>query len=211
VTLARLTEWLDVVVVRTGPYAPLVLFGASFLEYVFPPFPGDALVLLGAWYAVHGDISWPLAFAAVTAGALIGAVVDWRVGRALGTHLGERFAARAHLAEKLARFQASYRRWGPWLLVANRFMPGVRALFFVVAGASGVPLSRVLVFGGISAAAWNALLLLAGAFVARNVDELSGLMSRYTSIAWVIVAAVLAAIAGRFVWKRRRARAAPTS
>ena len=68
-----------------GAFATLVLVAArhglhgpvftdynlgSLVEYVFPPFPGDTLVVLGAWYAVNGKISWPLAFAAVTAGAV---------------------------------------------------------------------------------------------------------------------------------------------
>ena len=57
---------------HTGPYAPAVLLGASFLEYVFPPFPGDVLVTfcskqLGAgWddiccrmYGTEGTLSVP--------------------------------------------------------------------------------------------------------------------------------------------------------
>ena len=199
---ARLSELLA----RTGPAAPLLLFFAAFVEYLFPPFPGDALVVLGAWYAAHGQLSWPVTFASVTLGAVAGAAADWRIGRWLGARIDAR-AARGRLDRaRVERFEAAYRRWGPLLLVANRFLPGVRGFFFLAAGAAGIPLWEVLVFGGLSAAAWNGLLLFAGAGVARNLDELARLAGRYTTSA--ALAVVLAAGVALAVWAWRRRRRA---
>ena len=198
-----MTAWIAAAVTATGPYAPALLFAASFIEYVFPPFPGDMIVLLGAWYAVQGQLSWPLTFAAVTAGAVAGAFVDHRVGVLLGRGLAHGWAARLGLdPDGLAGFQASYRRWGALLLVGNRFLPGIRAFLFVAAGASGVSLRAALLYGGISAALWNALLLVAGAVLARNVDELVALLRRYDGVAWTVLG--LAAAAGLLVWLMRR-------
>jgi membrane-associated protein len=209
VTLARVVELLAETMSRTGPYAPLVLFGASFTEHVFPPFPGDALVVLGAWYAVQGSLSWPATFAAVTAGAIAGAALDWKIGRVLGPRVEARAAARGESSSlRLARFEAAYRRWGPWILVANRFLPGLRATFFLVAGACRVPLREVVVFGGLSAALWNGALLAAGALLVKNLDELGLLVGRYTRAVWIVLAALALAVAVRVAWKRRRRRAA---
>jgi len=196
-----LAEWMA----RTGPYAPLLLFFAAFVEYLFPPFPGDALVVLGAWYATHGQLSWPVTFAAVTAGAVAGAAVDWRIGRWLGERLEARAAKGMLDRSRLERFEAGYRRWGGLFLVVNRFLPGVRAFFFLAAGAAHIPLWEVLLFGGISAALWNGLLLGAGAFAARNLSELVGLFQRYTAGAWIVVgAAGLLALAAWLGGRLRR-------
>ncbi len=201
----RLAELLAELLSRTGPAAPLLLFLAAFVEYVFPPFPGDLLVVLGAWYATHGAISWPLTFAAVTGGAVLGAAVDWRVGRWLGARIGERAAAGRLDRTQVARFEAAYRRWGGLLLVANRFLPGIRAFFFVAAGASGIPLWEVLLFGGVSAALWNGLLLAAGAFLARNQEELVELVGRYnTAVLALLAVAVVVGLV--WIWRARRAR-----
>lgn len=198
-----MSAWISAAVAATGPYAPALLFGASFVEYVFPPFPGDMIVLLGAWYAVQGQLSWPVTFAAVTAGAVAGAYVDYRLGVLLARGLAHGWAARLGLdPQGLARFQASYRRWGALLLVANRFLPGIRAFLFVAAGASGVPVRAALLYGGISAALWNALLLAAGALVARNVDELVALLRHYDTAAWTVLG--LAAVVALVVWLGRR-------
>jgi membrane protein DedA with SNARE-associated domain len=201
----RIAQSFSVILERTGGAAPLVLFAATFIEHVFPPFPGDLLVVLGAWYAVHGQISWVAAFASVTAGAVAGAWVDYRIGAALGRGLEHRLSARHPALEaKLEKFEASYRRFGNWLLVLNRFFPGVRAFVFLAAGASGIPLRRVLVLGGLSAALWNALLLALGGLAARNVEELLELLRQYTRAAWMLLAA--AALLALVVYALRRLR-----
>jgi membrane-associated protein len=190
----------------TGAYAPLVLFFASGVEYVFPPFPGDLVVLFGAWYAAHGELSWPATFLWVTAGAMAGAAIDYRIGAWIAPRVSRRAAEGGHpFAERLARFEVSYRRWGGWLLVFNRFLPGIRAFLFVAAGASGIPLRRVLLLGGLSACAWNALLLAAGAYAAQNVDELVLLFRRYTNAVWYLLGAVALFLFSRALIRRLRA------
>lgn len=204
-TLERLVATLSEVLARTGPAAPLVLFLGSLVEYVFPPFPGDSLVVLGAWYAVNGKISWPVAFAATTAGAVLGAWIDYRIGGALGAALERGAARRGPITlENVRRVEAGYARWGAWFLLANRFLPGVRAFLFVGAGAARLPPRKVLLWGGVSAAAWNALLLVVGALLVRNLEEFLHLLARYTTAAWVVMGLVAALVLLRLVLRTRR-------
>jgi len=93
------------------------------------------------------------------------------------------------------------------LLLANRFLPGVRAFVFIGAGAAGIPLARVMLLGGVSAALWNGLLLGAGALLVQSLPELIELFRAYRNVAWALLAAavVLAAAAAAL---RRRLRAA---
>jgi len=191
-SLQELAAALTKATAVTGPWAPALLFLATFIEHVFPPFPGDLLVVLGAWYAVQGQLSWPMVLGCTTAGAVVGAWVDYRIGVAVGKKLDERATGSRWLtAERLAAFDAAYRRWGSWLLVLNRFMPGVRAFLFLAAGAAGLPERRVVLLGGLSALLWNALLLAAGGLLAHNLDELLGLVDRYMRGAAVVLAAVV--------------------
>ena len=208
-TLHALLGLLRSAIAATGPWAPAVLFFATFVEHVFPPFPGDLLVVWGAWYAVQGQLSWPLLLACGTAGAVAGAWVDHRLGVALGRRLDAR-ASRSRLlpAERLAAFEAAYRRWGSWLLVLNRFMPGIRAFLFVAAGASGLPVGRVVLLGGLSALAWNALLLAAGGLLASNEERLVELVDRYTVAAGALLALAALLLLARSLWRRARARRA---
>jgi membrane protein DedA with SNARE-associated domain len=205
--LERVVATLSEALAETGPAAPAILFLGSLVEYVFPPFPGDTLVVLGAWYAVNGKISWPVAFVAVTAGAVVGAWIDYRIGVSIGAALERGAKRRGPITlEHVRKVEAGYARWGEWFLLANRFLPGVRAFLFVGAGAARLPVGKVLLWGGISAAAWNALLLLAGAFLVKNLDEFVHLLERYTTVAWVGMALVAAVLLVRFVLTRRKKR-----
>jgi membrane protein DedA with SNARE-associated domain len=204
-TIERVVAALSEALARTGPAAPAILFLGSLVEYVFPPFPGDTLVVLGAWYAVNGKISWPLAFVAVTAGAVVGAWIDYRVGVALGAALERGAKRRGPITlEHVRQVEAGYARWGEWFLLANRFLPGIRAFLFV--GAARLPLGKVLLWGGISAAAWNALLLLVGAYLASNLSELVDWLERYTALAWMVMAVVAALLLVRLAIAARRRR-----
>lgn len=205
--LERLAQSLSELLARTGPAAPAVLFLGSLVEYVFPPFPGDTLVVLGAWYAVNGVLSWPSTFVAVTAGAVAGAWIDYRIGAVLGRGLEEGATRRGPLTvERLRKVEEGYRRFGAWFLLANRFLPGVRAFLFVGAGAARIPVGKVLLYGGISAAAWNALLLVVGAFLVRNLGEMTAWIQRYTTFAWVGMLAVAAVLLARVVVRRAPGR-----
>ncbi len=203
---AELARRLDSVLGKAGPAAPLLLFLASFLEYVFPPVPGDAVAVLGAWYATHGGLSWTVLFLSLSLGAMAGTAFDWRLGLWLGARLDDRAAVGRLDRDRLERFERAYRRWGGLLLVVNRFLPGVRAFFFIAAGAARIPLWKVLLYGGISAALWNVVLLGAGALLARNEQELLGLFARYDTVAWI--ALVLVCAIAIILWRRKRVRSA---
>lgn len=170
------------------------LAGAAAVEYVFPPFPGDTVVLAGA--ALVAAYGWPVApvFIALTAGAAAGSMTAWWVGarwlRRRATTASERSAG---LRQAIAHLE----RRGTAYLLLNRFLPGVRAFFFVGAGIAGMRFSVVLFWGLLSAVAWNAVLLAVGFWVGRNVEGLEGLMRDYNLVAGgiVLVSMVLMALA----------------
>jgi membrane protein DedA with SNARE-associated domain len=202
---------LDHLVREAGPAGlALIAFGA-FVEYVFPPFPGDAVTAFGGLYAVRGG--WPagLVFALVMAGSLASAFVDY----GFGLWPGRRFDAAPadawhmrHLSrERLQGWEQRSRTRGiVWLLV-NRFLPAVRGPIFVAAGVARMPAWKVLVFGGLSALVWNALLFGAGYAVGGEAERLGPLLVGYSRAAWLALAAIGLALAIRSLLRRRRRRA----
>ena len=128
----------------------------------------------------------------------LGKKIDYRIGVALGAALEKGASRRGPITlDHVRRVEAGYARWGAWFLLANRFLPGIRAFLFVGAGAARLPVGKVLLWGGISAAAWNALLLLVGAFLVKNLDEFVHLLQRYTVVAWAVMAVVAALLLAR--------------
>jgi membrane-associated protein len=98
-----------------------------------------------------------------------------------------------------------YEQHGAMYLAVNRFLPALRAFFFVGAGLSRMSAGRVIVFGGISAALWNALLMVLGYAVGNNWEALRELAERYAAATLVLIVLAVIAVAGRFLWGNRRA------
>ncbi len=175
-----------------------VLSAAAFVEYVFPPFPGDTVVVVGAVWAVRADQGLAAVLVAVTLGALLGTVVDWFAGRRAAQHLEQLSERRRAQVDRLVD---GFRRYGPVLLVANRFVPGIRALFFVAAGVAELRLPAVVAWATVSAALWNGALLGLGAWLGWNLELLLTAV-RQVGIGVAVVLAVGAGL-GALAWSRR--------
>jgi membrane protein DedA with SNARE-associated domain len=181
------------------------LFFAAALEYVFPPFPGDTVTLLGAFLAARASYSSAWVLLTVTAGSVAGSYLDYLVGRWWSRRPIEELSGRARRArEKMAPVLDRFARHGTSYIAINRFLPGIRALFFVAAGMARLPVWKVLLFGALSALAWNAGLIALGAIVAAQFEELLGWVRTYTSAVWVVLGAVAFVLIVRIVWQRRR-------
>jgi membrane protein DedA with SNARE-associated domain len=192
---------------QEGPAAYLVLAAASALEYVFPPLPGDTVALFGTFLAATAGYDPLLVYVVLTGGSIGGSLVAWGFGLYVGRHeegwpgflRGEGTAARIH------RVIDSFERRGAIFLSLNRFLPALRALFFLAAGMAGMRAWKVVLFGGASAAVWNLLILLVGFGVGNNWERLVQLSEHYTWASLGVVALVALAFGARYLIRQRRA------
>lgn len=206
-------EILDRLMREAGPAGLALLAAGAFVEYVFPPFPGDTVTVLGGVWAVRGG--WPvwLVYSLVMAGSLAGALLDFAAGRWVGQRL-DRAPAQAWYLKRVDRaallqWEERFKTSGVWWLAVNRFLPAIRGPIFFAAGVARVPLWKVVAYGGVSAFVWNGLLFAAGYAVGGEADKLLDLVQTYGKLAWMAVAMVVVVLAGRWWTRRRRARADP--
>lgn len=163
------------------------------LEYVFPPAPGDALALLAIVLTLRADHDLVVVFLALILGAVVGSLVPYAIGRTLSKP--QPGAARAlpgwlggeRGGRLLARALSQFERRGAALLMANRFLPSLRAVFFVAAGTRRMPLGQVVVLGGLSATLWNAGLVAVAYLLDAQWDRLQATLGYYSVIAWITV------------------------
>lgn len=202
----ELFAWLQ----RTeGPLPYLVLGLASLIEYVLPVFPGDTVTLFGAFLAATAGWSPAWVYLVLNVGALGGGMSAYAFGRWLGERREERSPrflrtqqARRALDAAIARFE----RHGVAYLALNRFVPALRAFFFVAAGLARLPAWKVALFGGLSAATWNALLLAAGWMVGDNFERLVELSKTYSYGAFFVLALLGIGVGARAYRAARRRR-----
>jgi len=206
--MRRMDALLDTVAAHQDFLGPLVLFLSAALEYLFPPFPGDTVTLFGAFLVSARGWSLPLVLATVTAGSLVGATLDYWLGTWLAKKEEGGWQRRGLWSkiipdhERLRDLQRRFARHGAAFIAVNRFLPGLRAFFFVAAGMAGMRLRAVLFWGGLSALAWNLLIVLLGMGLGASFEELQQLARQYAIGVWILIAVVIAGLCLR-AWIRR--------
>jgi len=192
-----------------GPqyWAYALVAAAAAIEYVFPPIPGDTVALFAVALAVRAQLHWALVYLALTLGALAGGLAAWGFGIWLANNEENwpSFLKTPRATRALDAVRRGYAQHGAMYLVANRFLPALRAFFFIGAGLSRMNAAPVIAFGAISAALWNALLMLVGYAVGSNWDVLRSLAERYAAAMLILVIVAVAGIVARFIWDSRRA------
>lgn len=166
----------------------VVLALGAFVEYVFPPFPGDVIVLVGGFFAARGAIPIWIAFVSLVIGSTVGASFGWLMGRvAMENESSRRFLFRLVKKENIERLEKIYGRYGNLALLLNRFIPGIRATFMIGSGIAGFGLLRVAFWATLSAILWNSLLILLGFIFSHNFDAMFNFFYTYTYVLYAMI------------------------
>jgi membrane protein DedA with SNARE-associated domain len=172
-------------IVETAPMwlSVSVLFFATWIEYIFPPFPGDTILVAGGFFAARGAISPYETFIVLVLGSTSGCVIAWWIGHgALRFPQSRNLLLKLIKSDQLTSLENLYKRYGILILAFNRFLPGVRGFFMIAAGLAQIPLRLVVIWGTISAMFWNALLMMVGLFFSDNLESLLNLVNNYTKV-----------------------------
>ena len=179
----------------------------AWLEYVFPPSPGDSTMLFAFFLAGRGTMSLPAVAAAALSGCILGAMTAYAIGARLGRSYF--FLRSAWARAELARIERWYARHGARFLLINRFLPGVRGFFLYAAGITRLGAGAVLIHSTVSNLLWILLLAWGGTSLGSTWEEVRVVFRRYVwGIAlFLAVYVVLAVVRAR----RRSAPVTPSS
>jgi membrane-associated protein len=129
--------------------------------------PGDTLLFTAGLLATTGAIGTPLwaVVLALVAAAVVGGEGGFFIGRSAGRAVLER--SRLVQDDQLERAERFFARHGRKTLVLARFVPVVRTLVPVVAGAARMPQRTYAAGNVVGAVLWAAGLTLTGAWLGR--------------------------------------------
>lgn len=132
--------------------SPLLVYGffflSGFLQIVFPPYPGDSVLVFGGCLGGAGGTAW-----AALLGYLTATIATSLALFELGYRLNRRifsvpFIARIMPLEKRGEVENKYKKFGVGLLAVCKFIPGVNTLVVLLGGVLHYP--RALGMGAIT-------------------------------------------------------------
>jgi membrane protein DedA with SNARE-associated domain len=174
-----------------------------------PVVPGELAMIAGAVYAGSGELNivavGVTAVIASFAGSAIGYVIGRLGGRALVTRFGKYVLIREH---HLGRAERTVDRFGWLIIVAARFIIGLRELSGIIAGTVRMNPVVYLISSAAGAAAWVATWVSLGYLAGGHIGTIYADLTRYAVYAAIAAAVVIVALGAYHLRKRRRARAA---
>lgn len=127
------------------------------------PFPEDLVLLAGGTLVAAGSASWPLMSAVAVLGVLCADGALFHLGRAGGRRAAlNRRLSRVLTPARIAWVRRHLARYGALTVFAARFIPGMRAATFLLAGAGGMPRRSFFLADGLGVLIYAPLLTYLG-------------------------------------------------
>lgn len=174
------------------------------VENLFPPIPSELILPLAGFLVSRGEMDFIPAILVATTGSLAGAYMLYALGLWGGRPLVLRYGRLLRVGEgDLDRAEGWFGKYGEWVVLLARMVPGARSIVSIPAGMLKMPLGRFTLLTILGSAIWNTLLISAGWFLGgnwRRVTDTVGSISNAVLVIMLVVAIGLA------IWWWRRAR-----
>ncbi len=188
----------------------LLVFAAYIVENIFPPLPGDTMLVFTAYvFGLNhdrGDFVW--LYGASVAGAIVGFMLMVSLGRYLGRQFFLEKNYKYASGDFLCRVERYFDRYGKGVILWNRLFFGLRPVIGLVSGMSGLRWYRILGLVSISAVLFNAAFILLGYVLGENWSLIESILEKYTVI--TVSAALLLIVLFIRKWVRRKKKTPPS-
>jgi membrane protein DedA with SNARE-associated domain len=187
---------------------------AILIETFVPPIPSEAILPVAGFLAYEGRMSAWGAWAAATIGAVIGALLWYAIGAALGRDRARQVVGRIPFLDfaDFDRAESVFAKWGGTAVLVGRCIPMVRSFVSIPAGIERMPIWKFSLYTFIGSGAWNAIWIglgfMFGPAIRPILEQWSGLIS--TVAVGAIGLLVLIFVAVRVTKRIRQARAETT-
>lgn len=181
---------------------------AVLIETVFPPVPSEVMLPGAGFLAYEGRMSYWGALLAATCASLLGALLWYGLGAALGPHRTRALLEAVPLmdGQDMDRASAFFDRWGGPAVLVGRCVPLVRSVISVPAGIVRMRTVTFVVYTVIGSGVWNAIWIGLGFVFGPAIQPV---LERWSQVLSNLTLAVIGALLVLFVLRRVRRNRRP--
>ncbi|MDZ5444779.1 DedA family protein [Micromonospora sp. 4G57] len=200
-----LTGWVATVIDSLGALGVAFLVA---LESIIPPIPSEIVLAMAGYLSAEGRFNVVLIVLAATAGSLLGALVLYWLGAALGEERLKRWLDHIPLVDRddLEKADRWFERHGRWAVLIGRLVPVVRSLVSVPAGANRMPLGEFVLLTTIGSGVWNALIAGLGFALGSRWQQVDRYSDWFNYAIFAIFGVMIVSWSARKIRKRRARR-----
>jgi membrane protein DedA with SNARE-associated domain len=159
-------------------YGLLVVPGVIGLENVVIPFPGEtALIIASVISGTKHDLNIASVILTATGASIIGRMIGYVIGREFGYWLLLRYGGYLRITESRIKLgQYLFLRHGGKIILIAQFLPVLRSIAGILAGANRMPWPHFMLTNIIGAVLWATFYGLAAYSLGRQAEQLGGWM-----------------------------------
>jgi membrane protein DedA with SNARE-associated domain len=169
------------------------LAAGLFIDSFGIPIPSEILVPLGAVLAGQGRFTYWAVFVIGTGAQVLGGLLGYVIGRYGGEPFLEKYGKYVLITKRdLERTHKAFAKYGNWLTMVGRCVPGIRGLIAYPAGIAEMKISTFLIFTTLGSAVWTALLMCLGWGIGDRLETLDQLAGKFSLLGILLIIGVVA-------------------
>jgi membrane protein DedA with SNARE-associated domain len=189
-------------------HGSLALFGLLVLGIAGVPVPDETLLVIAGVLVGQSRLHAVPTYLAAFLGSAVGITISYLLGRGAGVVVIHRHGHRLGIASKdIEQVRAVFRGGGRWGLMLGYFVPGIRHLTALLAGAANLEFGLFARFAYTGAAIWSAAFITLGLSVGDRWETVTSQIETHTRTVAIVV--LLAIVAFWLIWRRRRTPEVP--
>jgi len=181
----------------------VALFSFAYIENVFPPSPSDLVVIVGGSLVSQSAINFIPTLLLTSLGSVLGFMTLYFIGSQLDKKVLRAGKIRFISLDALDKAEKWFIKYGYFIILANRFMPGTRSVISFFAGLSELKVKKTIMLAAISALAWNTIIIYLGIIFGNNIATIDFYLSRYSNIVLAITAVAVLFFIIRYIWQKK--------
>jgi membrane protein DedA with SNARE-associated domain len=181
----------------------LGMYGLLAAGVIALPVPEDSTLIVAGCLVARGRWALTPTWTAAAAGCITGITLSYLLGRFVGLAGLKRFSQYVGLtAERRDRAEAWFHRVGKWSLLMAYWVPGIRHLAALTAGASHLRFRVFVLFAWSGACIWVTTFLSLGYWVGEEWER--AVHYAHQPQLWLLIAFCAAVIALWLQWRRNQ-------
>ncbi|HWB29018.1 MAG TPA: DedA family protein [Vicinamibacterales bacterium] len=183
-------------------HGSLALFGLLVLGVAGLPVPDETLLIIAGMLIDQSRLHAGPTYAAAMFGSAVGITISYLIGRAAGIIVIQRHGHRLRVpTDSIEDVRAVFRRAGKWSLTFGYFVPGLRHLTALVAGAANLEFGLFAAFAYSGAIVWSITFITLGVYLGDRWETAAREIEIHGRIAGIVVLLMGAAA---LAWITRR-------
>jgi membrane protein DedA with SNARE-associated domain len=179
-------HFLQFVTSAPTPAVYCIILFLPFIENIFPLSPSD-LIITVAGTMIGKHLNFPLALFLAALSSEAGFMLLYYLGTQTDKKVVRAGKLKFISSEALTTAENWFNRYGFFIILLNRFVPGIRSVIAFFAGLSELSVRKTIILSSISSFLWALGLLITGILLAPHIEQIDKAISAWGNIPVILI------------------------